>query len=80
MASTALGQPLDDPPGDGITALRFSGTSDLLMAMSWDGVRAVFCLHTWLSYSATEAAWHWMHAVGCTQLGPRTPRVRAWSC
>ncbi len=41
MASTALGQPLDDPPTDGITALRFSATSDLLMATSWDGVRAL---------------------------------------
>lgn len=46
MASTALGQPLEDPPGDGITALRFSGTSDLLMATSWDGVRVLCCMQT----------------------------------
>ncbi|KAK9846411.1 hypothetical protein WJX81_003316 [Elliptochloris bilobata] len=42
MASTVLGQPLDDPPGDGITALRFSATSDLLMATSWDGTARLY--------------------------------------
>ena len=56
MASTALGQPLEDPPGDGITALRFSGTSDLLMATSWDGVRALHYKQTWLSRTVAEAA------------------------
>lgn len=36
----ALGEPIESPPADGITALRFSTISDQLLASSWDGVRA----------------------------------------
>ena len=34
------GQAAGDPPTDGITALRFSANSDLLLCASWDGVGA----------------------------------------
>ena len=37
-----LGRPLVNPPNDGITALRFSANSDLLLCASWDGVGAAF--------------------------------------
>lgn len=36
-----LGRPLVNPPTDGITALRFSANSDLLLCASWDGVRVI---------------------------------------
>ncbi|CAL8462261.1 g1792 [Coccomyxa elongata] len=32
-----LGRPLENPPTDGISGLRFSTTSDLLLCSSWDG-------------------------------------------
>ena len=36
-----LGTQLAEPPGDGISSLRFSAASDLLLAASWDGVRSL---------------------------------------
>ena len=36
--SANLGTPLPSPPEDGISNLRFSLSSDLLLAPSWDGV------------------------------------------
>lgn len=40
----SLGRELGSPPSDGITNLRFSGDTNLLLASSWDGVRG------WLAY------------------------------
>ena len=38
--ASALGLELSSPPTDGVTGLRFSGDSGLLLASSWDaGVR-----------------------------------------
>ncbi len=34
-----LGDKLAQPPQDGISALKFSGDSDLLLAASWDKVQ-----------------------------------------
>lgn len=39
MADVSFGAQLDHPPSDGVTSLRFSPSSDLLLASSWDGVR-----------------------------------------
>ena len=36
--SAALGSLLPDAPADGVSNLRFSPTSDLLLASAWDGV------------------------------------------
>lgn len=47
MTTSGLGTQLSNPPGDGITSLRFS-PSDQLLASSWDGVSTpialAFCL------------------------------------
>ena len=38
---TSTEVPLISPPDDGITALKFSATSNLLLVSSWDTVRSV---------------------------------------
>ncbi|KAK9814607.1 hypothetical protein WJX72_008544 [[Myrmecia] bisecta] len=41
-SNASLGVQLDNPPADGVTALRFSTNSDLLLASSWDGMARLY--------------------------------------
>lgn len=43
MAANQLGKEVQEPPADGVTALRFSARG-LLLASSWDGVKIKQCL------------------------------------
>jgi len=62
LKMTDLGARLADPPTDGITALRFCGDSNALLASSWDGVRdlmyfAYYVPPVWVAQSSAPATY-----------------------